>query len=140
MAEKTISIKFRGYWRDKNKGGIPEESGVYCVYECTHNVSEKNISIHKLIYVGEADDVNDRIANHEKYEDWLKHVRRGNELCFSFGGVGSTDRDRAEAAIIFHHKPSENVEYKNSFPFDKTTMSLSGRTALLDTYFTVYRT
>jgi hypothetical protein len=98
------------------------------------------VSIHKLIYVGEAADVNDRIANHEKYEDWLEYVQQGNELCFSFGSIGSTDRARAEAAVIFKHKPPENVEYKNSFPFDKTTMSLSGKTSLLDTYFTVYRT
>ena len=140
MAEKTINIKFDGYWRDENKGGIPEQSGVYCVYECTHNVQEKTVSIHKLIYVGESANVNDRVANHGKYEDWLKHVRRGNELCFSFGGVGSIDRDRAEAAIIFKHKPPENDEYVNSFPFDETTMSLSGKTAPLNTYFTVNRT
>lgn len=140
MAEKTINIKFDGYWRDENKGGIPEQSGVYCVYECTHNVQEKNVSIHKLIYVGESANVNDRVANHEKYKDWLKYVRRGNELCFSFGGVGTTDRDRAEAAIIFKHKPPENEEYVDYFPFDRTTMSLSGKTTLLNTYFTVNRT
>lgn len=140
MAEKTINIEFDGYWRDENKGSVPEKSGVYCVYECTHNMQEKNISIHKLIYVGESDNVNDRIANHEKYEDWLKHVRQGNELCFSFGGIGSTDRDKAEAAIIFKHKPPENDEYTDSFPFDKTTMSLSGKTSLLKKSFVVNRT
>jgi excinuclease UvrABC nuclease subunit len=140
MAEKTISITFDGYWRDEKKESIPKESGVYCVYECTHNVQEKTVTIHKLIYVGESDNVNDRIVNHEKYEDWLKHVQRGNELCFSFGGVVSTDRARAEAAIIFKHKPPENDEYVDSFPFDKTTMSLSGQTALLDSSFVVNRT
>jgi len=140
MAEKTITVEFDGYWRDENKGGIPVESGVYCVYECTHNVSEKTVSIHKLIYIGEAEDVKSRVVNHEKYNDWLKHVRRGNKLCFSFGGVGSTDRARAEAAMIFKHKPPENDEYVNSFPFDRTAMSLSGKTTLLSTYFTVNRT
>ena len=140
MAEKTINIKFDGYWRDKNKGGMPKESGVYCVYECTYNVQTEKVNIHKLIYIGEADNVNSRIANHEKYKNWLRYVRQGNELCFSFGGVNSTDRQRAEAAIIFKHKPPENDEYKNSFPFDKTTMSLSGETALLYTSFTVIRT
>lgn len=140
MAEKTISIKFDGYWLDRNKGGIPQQSGVYCVYECTFNVQANTVDIHKLIYVGESDNVNDRIANHEKYDNWLKHVRQGNELCFSFGGIGSTDRDRAEAAIIFKHKPPENDEYTDSFPFDTTTMSLSDKVALLNTYFTVYRT
>jgi len=140
MAEKTISVKFDGYWRDEKKGVIPEKSGVYCVYECTHNVQGKTISIHKLIYVGESDNVNYRIANHAKYKDWLGHVQKGNELCFSFGGVDSIDRGRAEAAIIYKHKPPENDEYKDSFPFDKTTMSLSGQNSLLNTNFTVYRT
>jgi len=141
MAEKTIAVEFDGYWRDENKGGLPAKSGVYCVYECTLNVmeKEKTVNIHKLIYIGEAEDVNSRVANHEKYKDWLKHVRGGHELCFSFGGVGSTDRNRAEAAMIFKHKPPENEEYKNSFPFDKTTMSLSGKTAELTTNFTVDR-
>jgi len=140
MAEKTITIEFDGYWRDENKGGLPAKSGVYCVYECTHNVSQKMVTIHKLIYIGESEDVKSRVENHEKYSNWLKHVRRGNELCFSFGGVGATDRARAEAALIFKHKPPENDEYVDSFPFDRTTISLSGKTALLNTYFTVNRT
>ena len=140
MAEKTIAIEFDGYWRDENKGGIPARSGVYVVYECTHNVKEKTVSLRKLIYIGEAEDVRSRVANHEKYRAWLEHVSRQNELCFSFGGVVSTDRARAEAALIFRHKPPENDEYVNAFPFDRTTMSLSGKTALLDTFFTVNRT
>ena len=140
MVEKSITIEFEGYWRDENKNSLPAKAGVYCVYECTHNVDKKTVDIHKLIYIGESDDVKGRVAEHEKYEDWLKHVQEGNELCFSFGGVGATDRERAEAAMIFKHSPPENDEYVDSFPFDKTTMSLSGKTALLSTYFTVERT
>ena len=137
MAEKTISIEFEGYWRDENKSGLSAKSGVYCVYECTHNIMEKTVTIHKLIYIGEAENVKSRVADHEKYENWVRHVREGNELCFSFGGIGTTDRARAEAAMIFKHKPPENDEYVDSFPFDRTTMSLSGKTALLNTFFTV---
>lgn len=140
MAEKTIKVEIDGYWRDENKGGLPAKSGIYCVYECTHNVKEKTVSIHNLIYIGEAEDVKSRVAKHEKYKLWLKHVRSGKKLCFSFGGVAATDRARAEAAIIFKHKPPENDEYVDTFPFDKTTMSLSGRTAKLNTHFTVNRT
>ena len=139
MAEKTINIEFAGYWRDEIKGSLPAKSGVYCVYECTRNVMEKNITIHKQIYIGESENVKNRVANHEKHEDWLKHVKKGNELCFSFGGVGATDRARAEAAMIFKHKPPENNEYVDSFPYDRTTISLSGETALLNTHFTVNR-
>jgi len=134
MTKKTISIAFDGYWRDEKKANLPAKSGVYCVYECTHNVKDK------LIYIGEAENVRDRVVNHQKYDNWLKHVRKDNELCFSFGGVEGTNRERAEAAMIFKHNPPENSEYVNSFPFDKTTMSLSEKTALLATYFTVERT
>jgi len=140
MAEQTFKVEFDGYWREPNIGGIPNKSGVYCVYECTYNENNKTVSIHKLIYIGEAGEVKDRIQNHELWSKWKKHVREGNQLCFSFGYVESDNRDRVEAALIFKHKPPENSEYIDSFPFDKTTISLSGRTALLNTNFTVERT
>ena len=140
MAEQKFSVKFDGYWREPNKDGIPSKSGVYCVYECTYNEDNKTVSIHKLIYIGESGDVNDRIQNHEQWDDWKSHVREGNQLCFSFGEVESENRDRVEAALIFEHKPPENSEYTDSFPFDRTTISLSGNTKLLNTYFTVERT
>jgi len=140
MSAKTIKIKFEGYWRDEDKSGVPVHSVVYCVYECKYNKNNDSVSLLKLIYIGEADNVQERIANHEKYQDWLKHVRSGNELCFSFGPVLPTDRERAEAAMIFKHKPPENEEYKYSFPFDQTTISLSGEIKLLKTYFIIERT
>ena len=39
---KTITLKFNGYWREVNKGGVPNQSGIYCVYSCIYNASEKN--------------------------------------------------------------------------------------------------
>ena len=140
MAEQAYSIEFDGYWRDQYKASIPAQSGIYCVYECTHNVAEKTVTIHKLIYIGEADDVRARLANHEKYNLWVKHVRPGNVLCFSFGGIGTMIRARGEAAMIFRHKPPENTEYVDSFPFDRTTIGLSGRIELLIPTFTANRT
>lgn len=116
------------------------KSGIYCVFECTSNAQGKTVSLNKLIYIGEAGNVHDRIADHERYDDWKKHVRSGNELCFSFGAVPSTSRERCEAAMVFTHKPPENTEYRDEFPFDKTTMKLSGKITLLTQTFTVYRT
>jgi len=140
MAAQTFSIVFEGYWRDQKKSGVPAQSGIYCVYEGKYNQQANSVTLLTLIYIGEADDVNARIADHEKRPDWLKHVHFGNELCFSFGAIPVANRVRAEAAMIFKHKPPENAEYKYSFPFDRTTMSLSGQTALLTTAFTVERT
>jgi len=139
MAAMTFNAEFDGYWRDKNISGISASSGVYCVYECTYNQEEKTVSIHRLIYIGEAKDARDRIKNHEKWQDWKKYVRSGNVLCFFFAYVKSENRDRVEAAFIFKHKPPETDGYKNEFPFDTTTIKASGKTKLLSTNFTVHR-
>jgi excinuclease UvrABC nuclease subunit len=140
MAVQKFALEFDGYWQKFNIDGIPAESGVYCVYECTHNTTTDTVTIHKLIYIGEGKNVNDRIDGHEKWPDWKKHVRQGNQLCFSFAYVEPYYRERVEAALIFEHKPIVNDEYKYSFPFDKTMISLIGDTTLLITYFTVERT
>ncbi len=140
MATQTFTIEFDGYWIEPKKGSIPTKSGVYCVYSCVFNADKNEVSLKKLIYIGESEDVNDRISDHEKLPAWEKHLESGEVLCYSFGGVAATDRERCEAAMIFEHKPPENTEYVNSFPFDQTTMNLSGKTALLSTSFTVNRT
>lgn len=140
MAAQTYAITFDGYWRDVNKGGIPDKSGVYCVYACFYNAEEKTVRLMNLIYIGESENVRARIANHERYEDWNHYLEIGQELCFSFGPVVSSDRIRCEAAMIFEHKPPANTEYVNDFPFDQTQINLAGKIGLLNQNFTVYRT
>lgn len=140
MAEQTFNLNFDGYWREPNISKIPSRSGEYCVNECTHNVSQGTVTIHRLLYIGEAIDVNDRVKNHEKWNEWRRLVNRGNELCFSFAPIESTYCERVEAALIFKHKPPLNTEYKNSFPFDRTTIITSGSKAKLHERFTVNRT
>ena len=139
MVPETFNIEISGYWLDTDKSGIPNHSGVYFVYEYTYNKEKDTITIHKLIYIGESDKVCDRIADHEKYDDWKKHVGPGNTLCYSTGRVSEAYRERIEAAYIFKHKPPENEEYVDSFSFDKTTVNSLGKTALLNTAFTVYK-
>ena len=139
MAFRIFKIDFQGYWRESKISNIPSKSGVYCAYECTHNEDKKIVSIHKLIYVGESADVRQRIASHEKWDDWKKYVRPGNVLCFNFAYVVSPDRDRVEAALIYKHKPPENVEYLYDFPFDDTELENTGQTALLFTKFILKR-
>lgn len=137
---KRIELNFRGYWMEVNKNGIPDASGIYCVYACTYNAITDKVSIRELIYVGESDNIWNRISNHERLADWKKRLRSNETLCYSFAGVSENDRVRAEAAVIFHHKPPCNTEYRNSFPFDTTTVTTSGRNAMLDSGYTVSRT
>lgn len=139
MAHQQFDLTYDGYWRDPNKTGVPAESGVYSVYACTHDKEKKTVSLRKLIYIGESANVRDRIASHEKYDDWKNHLQSGEQLCYNFSPVGSTSRERVEAALIFEHKPPENEEYKHSFPFDDTTVTTTGKNALLKSRFTVRR-
>ena|SRR5208283_2959611 len=140
MAAQTFAIDFDGYWMERNKGNIPAQSGIYCVYTCVYSKENDTVSLQKLVYIGEAQDVRSRISDHEKQEDWQSHLERGEEFCYNFGPVSYTYRERCEAALIFKHKPPENTEYVNSFPFDQTTLKLSGKTRKLSESFTVHRT
>lgn len=137
MAQKNLSLTFSGYWREPNRGGVPAASGVYCVYTATHNEAANTVTLHKLVYIGEAGDVRQRLANHERRGDWARHLGRGQVLCFSFAPVAAADRAQCEAALINRHKPPENTEYVDSFPFDPTTITVAGKTNLLQSGFTV---
>jgi excinuclease UvrABC nuclease subunit len=139
MAEQSFSLNFKGYWLESHIDSVPIEPGIYCVFACTFNKQTKTVIITKLIYIGEADDVNQRIKNHEKLPSWRKALSFGEELCFSFAHLDSPNRTRAEASLIFKHKPPLNDDYKDSFPFDKTTILITGVSELLVPIFTVER-
>jgi hypothetical protein len=137
VTAKTITLTFDGYWRDANSASIPNASGIYLVYTCTHDRQAGQVTLHKLIYIGESDRVRDRIQFHEKRAKWQRYLGPGQELCYSFAPIASPDRQRAEAALIYHHKPPVNDEYKDSFPFDDTTVISGGKCTFIEQSFTV---
>jgi len=139
MSAKTISLMFDGYWRETNISGVPKKAGIYVVYECSYNEWQNSVSLLKLVYIGKSDDdANNRIANHEKWSQWRRHCGATHEICFSFSEVTiNSDRERAEAALIYQHKPPVNDQYVYDFPFEETTVRLTGKIALLSAYFTV---
>jgi len=137
MPIETYSIHFNGFWREEKKHGVPSESGIYCVYSC---VREDKVIVKKLIYIGESQNVNYRIKDHEKLQQWTARLKPGEELCYNFGGVPSLERLRCETALIFKHKPVANTDYVDFFPYDKTNMTLTGETAKLKTSFSVTET
>lgn len=137
---KKINLNFEGYWRECNKSGIPAKSGIYCVYSCTYNSTQDTVSLKKLLYIGESTNVKNRVATHNRLDDWKKQLSPNETLCYSFASVSDNDRTRAEAALIFKHKPPMNEEYINTFPYEDTHMSLSGKTKFLTTDFIVEKT
>ena len=137
MVPQTIQLKFEGYWQEPYISSIPAQSGIYCVYACEHNVHDRTVSLKRLIYIGESENVWKRIAEHEKWQAWRRYLKARQQLCFNFTPASHNSRVRAEAACIYEHKPPENTEYINTFPFGRTTVTTSGRNVFLKRQFTV---
>lgn len=135
---KEIKLNFSGYWRHVNRLRMPVESGIYCVYRGTYSDREEGIYLKQLLYIGEAEDIRDRLKNHEKLTEWLKFLRKGETLIYSFAPI-EEDRGRALAAFIHQHRPCDNVAFKYFFPFEVTQIELSGQIAGLKNSFTVYK-
>jgi hypothetical protein len=141
MSTKAYALAFDGYWRAPNVSGLPTKSGIYGVYACVHNTQEKTVSIKRLLYLGEAANMQERVSGHERWPDWRQRLNTDEELCFNAALIsGESDRQRAEAAMIFKHKPPCNTTYVDAFPFDATTVTTSGNNALMQASFTVQRT
>ena len=137
MDNLNFSLEFAGYWRYKRKGSVPKDPGLYCVYTCIYSGKRKSCSLQKLVYIGASEDVRACIADHGRLDDWESHIDTGEELCFSFAPAGLETLERLAAAMIFKHKPPENTVFKDSFPFDPTTLTLSGEAGFLSKSFTV---
>lgn len=138
MFSNNYNLNFSGYWLEANVNGIPDAPGIYCVYACSYNPQTNQVSLIRILYIGEADSVHQRIQGHEKWNAWKQQISFEERLCFSMAGVSyPTNRTRAEAALIFRHKPPCNTEYVSHFPFQHTVISTSGTNALLDAQFTV---
>jgi len=141
MAVRSFALPFDGYWREPNISGLPAQSGIYGVYACIYNAQAGTVSLNRLVYIGEGADVRGRVAAHEGWPVWKRQLKLGEELCVNAALISpEADRQRAEAAMIFKHKPPCNTEYTENFPFDTTTITTSGKNALMVASFTVTRT
>jgi hypothetical protein len=141
MTTKSYALQFDGYWREPNVGSLPEKSGIYGVYACTHDVAGGTVSLRRLLYLGEAADLCSRVCNHEQWRAWRLQLKAGEEVCVSVALISPEgDRQRAEAAMIFKHKPPCNTEHVESFPFDTTSITTAGQNALMSSSFTVQPT
>lgn len=135
-----MTLNFNGYRLERDKSTLPSVSGIYCVYACTYVASTDSVLIRSLLYVGESENIHDRIEDHERLPDWKKKLKPSETLCYSYAEVDDEDdRHRAEAATINYHKPPCNTEFVNAFPFSTTTLHISGKSKYLEPYFTVYR-
>lgn len=133
-----IELRFNGYWREPNIGGIPNDSGIYLVYRSVFHVESKSVTLLELIYIGQAEKARERIRSHEKWSQFRSLLHTGEEIAFAFAVCDDDDvLDRAEAALIYQCQPPLNNQLTEEFILPPTTIVATGRCALLDHKFTV---
>ncbi|WP_288212357.1 GIY-YIG nuclease family protein [uncultured Aeromonas sp.] len=130
---KTIEINFDGYYTNFGSNKSAEKSGIYCIYK----YNKQDNKVKDLIYIGESEDVNERLKKHNRWDDWTESLNSGEALCYSFGAIAPVDRERAEAALIFQHAPEFNSENKENFSYIETSIVLKGKTLHLKSNFTL---
>lgn len=141
MANQSIneySLYFQGYWREINKGGVPSKSGIYLVYRCLYDPEQNTVGLKEIIYIGQAENAHERIANHDKLDEFKAKLQQGEELCYAFAEVEKDNLDIVENALVFAQKPILNDKLKDKFNYSPVAIKLDGRCARMTyTDFTI---
>lgn len=137
---ETYTLNFEGYWREQNKSGLPNYSGIYMVYRCTYNPLTDRVTLIEIIYIGKANNIHERhVTNtHERLEDFKSKCLPGEELCYSCAHVSVRDLDIVENALIFAQKPVLNTDEEKHYNHEDAHFIVDGQCACLKyTNFTI---
>ena len=122
-------LDIQGYYRDESRKDFPNVSGIYFVYRGVLIPHLKTVTLTELIYIGESEDINNRLQNHEKRNDFLSLLQRDEELFYSFAitdDLSNSKRERLETALIYELKPTLNIKSSGSFGYGKITINVLG--------------
>lgn len=133
---RDYTLDFIGYY--SNPLTLPDWPGIYCIYACKHYVYPNRVLIRELLYIGESENIHNRVWTHKRRDDWESKLRDTEILCYNITEVDSMfDREQIKEAMIHRHKPPCNEEPIHPFPFEKTIIQISGKAERLATDFTV---
>ena len=127
---KEFLLNFEGYWRDCNKNGLPAYPGIYMVYRCQYDEQNNTVNLIDIIYIGQAENIHERIGTHKKYDLFKSKLLVGEELCYSCAKVVN-DVDIVENALIFAQKPVLNDQGKNNYNYERANVRALGACACL---------
>lgn len=138
LFNKMITLHCRGYWRDIHSDNLLDESGIYIVYVCTFNQQSNSVTLHRIIYIGESENIKTRVQNHNLKPCWLNQIGTGEELCYAFALCNENDRVIVEATLINQIKPVCNTNMSFYIPSKEFSILIEGEHALLlHTYFSL---
>jgi excinuclease UvrABC nuclease subunit len=135
---KTIKLYFDGCYEVRDLPVKKHQcSGIYTVNTGKLEDPDK-CSLRKILYIGEAENVETRLRKtHETFNEWCTYLGQGENLFFTIADVSDSDREQAEAALIFHHQPPCNKQNKDSFDYPETRIIITDDNGLLDKDFIV---
>lgn len=138
MPEENFNIITEGYWREKNCQYIPNYNGIYFVYLAAYEEKDDTIHPQTLVYIGQAAKVREAIDGRIATDNpWLQFRKENYEFCFSTACIPKPNTERVLSAFVYRYKPPANTDYVTYFTYEPTTITVTGKTALLESQFTV---
>ena len=127
-----MNVKFNGYYSEEDINCMPSSSGVYVVYR-GKPTNPREFDPIKIIYIGKAANLQQRIKNHDKYDNFKRALYNGEELYFSCALVsGVAELDAIENALICSQSPALNEVLVDNFKREISDFNISGACALVD--------
>lgn len=127
---KKYNINFNGYWIEGKTSGMPTTSGIYLVYRCVY--AEGGVTLKEIIYIGQSENLHERINSHDKKDLFKQQCREGETVCYSVAEVSPDSLNIVENALVFAQKPILNVEYTDRFIYEvPVSFLVEGRCKLL---------
>lgn len=124
---KTFKLNIDGYWRECHKSDVPATSGIYFVYRCTYDSKNRTVCLKEILYIGQAENGKDRVGKHDRYSDFQKELKDGEELCYSYAEVSKENLDIVENALVFMQKPRLNDKLKDSYNHEDVEIDIDGQ-------------
>jgi len=125
-------VELEGFWREDYLEFIPEISGIYVVYESYFDEEEDFLDFHRIIYIGESNNLKNNLLNHPDLNTWRAGLKVKNELSFAYTACDEKDRERIKSAYVNQHKPSFNHASEFEFPFQRTVIISRGNLGLIE--------
>ena len=129
----TFNLSVSGFWLKDGIDNMPKNHGIYFVYRA-RLISENEIDLIELIYIGKADQeggIRARLSAHEKMPDFEMQARRGEVIVFSYASLNSYSLERVENALIYTQQPILNDKGTKSFNYQDTEVRLFDDYALI---------
>lgn len=122
---RKFNLNFIGYYSDEKRVELPKKSGVYMVF-VGQPLPDNKVDLKELIYIGKAEDLNQRLVTHDKHEKFCEKCKEGEFPYYSYTLVKTEDLDIVENALVYNTKLELNDRLKFNYNHTDSVRLLMG--------------